>query len=251
MCCVTLTRATFNHLFQLPQATFVIPIFRAPNTTTTTTTTATTSASRIFSALVKQEEVTTEKSTLLSTSSTPMNLINQHIFENLILTNTIVAAFCIVLMITLTAFLLFLLLPSIRRRWLKREESKIVPVTDDSSQLSQQLCSSSSLHHFTLGPSRLNPLFEPPPGTTTTAQFGTLFQPHTTATTLLHPTFWTPMSPASVVSTPVPSQQQQSVASTPPATSMRKPINASTVSATKPPVPTHPPTSIPKSPRKR
>ncbi|CAF1426181.1 unnamed protein product [Adineta steineri] len=124
-------------------------------------------------------------------------MINQHTFESLILTNTIVAAFCIVLLITFTLFIILFLVPSLRRRWLgdkKKDENNNV----DISSLSRQ----PSFHHLTLGSSRLNPLFEPTTGTTTTTttQFGTLFHPHATTATLLHPTIWTSMAPTSVVS---------------------------------------------------
>ena len=259
MCCVTLTRATLHDLFHASPPTFVIPIFRAPaprfpftrsffNFTTAATTTITptesislsstintsTTQNRILAALLKHEQL--DNDFLTVTSST---MINQHVFENLILTNTIVAAFCIVLMITLTGFLLFLLIPSIRRRFLKNKSKEEIKIEEPSS-LSHQ----SSFHHFTLGPSRLNPLFEAPAGTTTTTttQFGTLFHPHTTATTLLHPTFWTPVSPASLVSTPVPNQQSNTLRSSP-MSSIKKPLTAvaststsSLTSAGKPPL---------------
>ncbi|CAF1506092.1 unnamed protein product, partial [Adineta steineri] len=74
----------------------------------------------------------------------------------------------------------------------KKDESNNV----DISSLSRQ----PSFHHLTLGSSRLNSLFEPATGTTTTTQFGTLFHPHATTATLLHPTIWTSMAPTSVVS---------------------------------------------------
>lgn len=301
MCCVTLTRATFNDLFRVSRPSFVIPIFRAPasifsvtkawiNTTTTTelitsvtrssssqgtrtTTTTPIKTNFILSALLKNERF---ESSYLSESTSTM--VNQRVFENLIVTNTVFAAFCIVLMIGLTGFLIFLLSPSIRRRWLKEknednnqvqqnnsssqqkreDESKI----DDSAMLSRQ----SSFHQFSLGPSRLNPLFEAPAGTTTTTttQFGTLFHPHTTATTLLHPTFWTPVTQASVLSSPVQTQQQTILPSSP-STSLKKPtvltnmtttnpsptVRPSSAAACKPPLPTSLPTTIPRSPRKR
>jgi hypothetical protein len=148
-------------------------------------------------------------------------MINQHTFESLILTNTIVAAFCIVLLVTFTVFIILFLIPLIRRRWFTdndKDESKIT----DISSLSRQ----PSFHHFTVGSSRLNPLFEPAAGTTTTTttQFGTLFHPHATTATLLHPTIWTSMVPQSVVSSPLAVQS--------PPTPIKSPVP--------PPVPTHP-----------
>lgn len=248
MCCVTLQRRALSELLYVPRPTFIIPIFRAPTTTSTIRTTMSTTeptTNRIISAILKQE-----RKYINYGNTSPSNMISQRIFENLVLTNTIVAAFCIVLMVTITGFLIFLLIPSIRRRWLNdkpKEERKF----EDFSTLSRQ----QSFHHFTLGPSRLNPLFEPTPGatTTTTTQFGTLFQPHATTATLLHPTIWTPITPASVVSTPIPSQQQQQqqIASTPPAHLKPKPPAPPTTTGARPPLPTHPPTTIQRSPRKR
>ena len=265
MCCERLTRATLNDLFHVPHPSFVIPIFRAP--TTLSTTIATTTTTKIISTILKHEEI------FSPTSPQTSPMINQQTFENLILTNTIVAAFCIVLMITLTGFLLFLLIPSIRRRWLNGKSSKETLKTDEISPISPQ----PSFHHFTLGPSRLNPIFEPTPGTstaattTTTTQFGTLFHPTTTATTLLHPTFWTPLTPTSLLSTtPAPSQQYQHPP-TPPSASVRQhfPMNSSSSSLQqqqqqiqpstptlssnpgKPPLPSHPPTTSSRSMRKR
>ena len=242
MCCVTLQRRALSELLYVPRPTFVIPIFRAPITSTSTIITPISTTSKIVSAILKQERKHVDIA-----STVPSNMISQRIFENLVLTNTIVAAFCIVLMVTITGFLVFLLIPSIRRRWLNdtpRDERKM----EDISTLSRQ----QSFHHFTLGPSRLNPLFEPTPGTTTTTttQFGTLFQPHATTATLLHPTIWTSMTPASLVSTPIPSQQPQ-IASTPPAPIRMKPPPPTTSAATRPPLPSHPPTTIQRSPRKR
>ncbi|UJR34247.1 hypothetical protein I4U23_021651 [Adineta vaga] len=252
MCCVTLQKRSLNDLFYVPRPSFVIPIFRAPTTTpsiaTTTTTTITITGKKIFSTILRPEY---KQSDLTSTSTSSSSImISQRIFENLVLTNTIVAAFCIVLMVTITGFLIFLLIPSIRRRWLN-ETSRNERKFDDLPALSRQ----PSLHHFTLGPSRFNPIFEPTAGTTTTTtQFGTLFQPHTTTATLLHPTIWTSMAPASVVSTPVPTQQPQ-IASTPPASIRTKSSPAATTSTTtaiastapaaaRPPLPAHPPTTV-------
>ena len=231
MCCVTPDRPAARELFYVPQPTFVIPIFRAPTTTSTLRTT--TGINKIVSAILKQENKQSDVTSTLSS-----NMISQRIFENLVLTNTIVAAFCIVLMVTITGFLIFLLVPSIRRRWInenKKEERKL----DDLSTLSRQ----QSFHHFTLSPNRLNPLFEPTTSTTTT-QFGALFHPHTTAT-LLHPTIWTPMTPTSVVSTPPPNQQPQMVS--PP----HSPMITKPATVRPPQAPSHPPTQTPRSPRKR
>jgi hypothetical protein len=246
MCCVTLQRRALSELLYVPRPSFLIPIFRAPITSSTTirTTISTveTTTNKILSNILKQERRQVDIASTL-----PSSMINQRIFENLVLTNTIVAAFCIVLMVTITGFLIFLLIPSIRRRWLNeqpRDERKL----EDVSTLSRQ----QSFHHFTLGPSRLNPLFEPTPGTTTTTttQFGTLFQPHGTTATLLHPTIWTPMTPASLVSTPIPSQQPQ-ISSTPPAPMKPRPTTTTTTASGRPPLPSHPPTTIQRSPRKR
>ncbi|CAF1013743.1 unnamed protein product [Rotaria sp. Silwood1] len=156
-------------------------------------------------------------------------MINQHTFESLIVTNTIVAAFCIVLLVTFTVFMFIFLIPLIRRRWFEHKEkyeSKIV----DISSLSRQ----PSFHQFTFGTSRFNPVFEPAAGTTTTSttQFGTLFHPHATAATLLHPTIWTSMTPTSVVASPLSTQ-----------TTSTSPITIQTL-ASPPPVPSHPPRTI-------
>jgi hypothetical protein len=135
-------------------------------------------------------------------------MITQNIFESLILTNTIVAAFCIILLVTFTIFIILFLVPTLRRRWLgkkKKEESTFSEI----SSLSRQ----PSFHQFTLGSSRLNPLFEPAAGTTTTTtttQFGTLFHPHATTATLLHPTIWTSTNPTSASSS-TPAQVQPSL----------------------------------------
>jgi hypothetical protein len=247
MCCVTLQRRELSEFLYIPRPTFVIPIFRAPTTSSTIRTTISTertSTSQIFSAILKQERKQAGIATTL-----PSNMISQRIFENLVLTNTIVAAFCIVLMVTITGFLIFLLIPSIRRRWLNDKPREDERKHEDLSSLSRQ----PSFHHFTLGPSRLNPLFEPTAGTTTTTQFGTLFQPHATTTTLLHPAIWTPISPASIVSTPIPSQQPK-ISSTPPSSMKTKPTTTTTTApatAARPPLPSHPPTTIHRSPRKR
>jgi hypothetical protein len=231
MCCVTPDQPAARELFYAPQPTFIIPIFRAPTTTSTLRTS--TGINKIVSAILKQENKQSDVTSTLST-----NMISQRIFENLVLTNTIVAAFCIVLMVTITGFLIFLLVPSIRRRWIneqQKEERKL----DDLSTLSRQ----QSFRQFTLSPNRLNPLFEQTTGTTT--QFGALFHPHTTTATLLHPTIWTPMTPTSVVSTPLPNQQPQ-MASPPQSPKITRPATI------RPPqAPSHPPTQAQRSPRKR
>jgi hypothetical protein len=233
-----------KELFYVPQPSFIIPIFRAPTTTSTLRSITRTSTSKIITAILKHEQRQDENTNNLS-----QNMLSQRTFENLILTNTIVAAFCIVLMITLTGFLIFLLIPSIRRRWLndkQKDEKKF----EEISTLSRQ----QSFPHFTLGPSRLNPLFEPTAGTTTTTtQFGPIFHPHTTTATLFHPTIWTPMTQASVLSSPIPTQQSQ-ISSPPPAsTSTKSTITAAAAAAAaaRPPLPSHPPTTAQRSPRKR
>lgn len=231
MCCVTLARATFNDLVHVPHPSFVIPIFRAPTTLSTTIK----STPKLLSTLLRHEQID-----FFQTTTTTKTMINQQTFENLILTNTIVAAFCIVLMITLAGFLLFLLIPSIRRRWASGKEKNIEKKAEDISQLSPQ----SSFHHFTLGPSRLNPIFEPTTTatpatatTTTTTQFGTLFHPTTTATTLLHPTFWTQLTPTSLLSaTPIPQPPTQT-SSNPPTPSLRHHQSSTPASISSPPTP--------------
>jgi hypothetical protein len=233
-----------KELFYVPQPSFIIPIFRAPTTTSTLRSITRTSTSKIITAILKHEQRQDE-----NTNNLNQNILSQRIFENLILTNTIVAAFCIVLMITLTGFLIFLLLPSIRRRWLNNKP-KDEQTFEEISTLSRQ----PSFPHFTLGQSRLNPLFEPTAGTTTTTtQFGPLFHPHTTTATLLHPTIWTPMTQASVLSSPMPTQHSH-ISSPPPTSTTTKSTTAAaaaTAAAARPPLPSHPPTTVQRSPRKR
>ncbi|CAF4129779.1 unnamed protein product [Rotaria sp. Silwood2] len=239
---VTLKRRALNEFFHVSQPTFVIPIFRAPITTSTIRTTINTtilSTNKIYSTVLKQEQ---KQIDVISTL--PSYLNSQRIFENLVLTNTIVASFCIVLMITLTAFLIFLLMPSIRRRWLN-DQQKDEKNYEDISALSRQ----PSFHQFTLGSSQLNPLFEPPTGTTTTTtQFGTLYHPHTATATILHPTLWTSMTPTSVISSSAMSQQQQT-SPAPPAPPRTK-TKATTTTTARPPLPSYPVTKIQISPRK-
>ncbi len=240
MCCTTMVRPAAKELFYVPQPTFIIPIFRAPTTSSTIKSITKTSTSKIITAILKQEQRQEENASTL-----PSNIISQRIFENLILTNTIVAAFCIVLMITLTGFLIFLLVPSIRRRWLEKQKDD--KKLEEISTLSRQ----ASFPHFTLGPSRLNPLFESTAGaTTTTTQFGPLFHPHTATTTLLHPTIWAPITPTSIVSSPIPTQHPQ-ISSPPPKSTTTKSTTAATAAAARPPLPSHPPTTVQRSPRKR
>ncbi|CAF1670792.1 unnamed protein product [Adineta ricciae] len=126
-------------------------------------------------------------------------MINQQTFESLILTNTIVAAFCIVLLVTFTIFVILFLVPSLRRRWLVTTKDKQENSLTDVSSFSRQ----PSFHHLNLNAPRLNPIFESATGTTTTTttQFGTLFHPHATTATLLHPTVWTSVNPTSIVPT--------------------------------------------------
>ena len=158
-------------------------------------------------------------------------MVDPHIFESLILTNTIVAAFCIVLLIALIVFILVSFVPSIRKRWFgttnEKEESAIVHKRSTSS-LSRQ----PSFHNnVSLGSSRYNPIFEPTPGattTTTTTQFGTLFHPQATTATLLHPTIWTSANPTSVMASPLSVQPQApshppTMASSAPTTPQRSP----------------------------
>lgn len=146
-------------------------------------------------------------------------MIDSRTFENLILTNTIVAAFCIVLLITLIGFILVLLVPSIRNRWFGINERHDKSINDLSS-LSRQ----TSFHNLPSGSSRYNPIFEASP-TTTTTQFGTLFHPQATTATLLHPTIWTSMTPTPILSSPPPPHPSSSTqtTSTPP-TPKRSPV---------------------------
>ncbi|CAF3321512.1 unnamed protein product [Rotaria sp. Silwood2] len=155
-------------------------------------------------------------------------MTDQHTFESLILTNTIVAAFCIVLLVTFTVFIFIFLIPSIRRRWFEYKEKRERKIIDMSALNRQP-----SFHQFTFGTSRFNPVFEPAPGTTTTTTpFGTLFHPHATTATLLHPTIWTTMTPTSMVTSPVSTR-----------TTSTSPITLQT-SPPPPPLPRHPPTTI-------
>ena len=236
---VTLDRPVGKELFYVPQPSFIIPIFRAPTTTSTAKSVTRTTTSKIITAVLKHEQRQDE-----NTSSS--NLISQRIFENLILTNTVVAAFCIVLMITLTAFLIFLLVPSIRRRWLN-EKQKDQKQLENTSNLSRQ----QSMQQFTLGPSRLNPLFEPTTSTTTTTQFTPMFHPH--GTTVLHPTIWASMTPTSVVSSPIPMQSTPVTSPLPPTSTGTRPTTtmAGSAAAARPPLPSHPPTTVQRSPRRR
>ena len=242
--CMTMQQSALRNFFHVSRPTFIIPIFRAPTTISTIKTTIDTnkaSTTKLISAILKQEQ----KSTIEPNFSSS-NMISQRIFENLILTNTIVAAFCIVLMVTLTGFLIFLLIPSVRRRWLNNKQNDKNKL-EDISTLSRQ----PSFHHFTLGPSRLNPLFEPAAGTTTaTTHFGTLFHPQATTATLLHPTIWTPIASTSAIASPVPSQKPQ-VTSTPPVPPKTKATSTTTTTATtRPPLPTRSTTTVRKSPKK-
>ena len=166
-------------------------------------------------------------------------MIDTRTFENLILTNTIVAAFCIVLLITLIGFILVFLVPSIRNRWFginEKEDNSII----DLSSLSRH----PSFHQMSSNSSRYNPIFEPSTGITTN-QFGTLFHPQSTTATLLHPTIWTSMTPTPFVSSPpsVPLQNNPSTPSTPQRSPVRlpRPLN-----------PTSPAVTVPqRSPKKR
>ena len=148
-------------------------------------------------------------------------MVDPHIFQSLILTNTIVAVFCVILLITFLVFILVLLVPSIRRRWFGNNEKEERQFTALSSLTRQP-----SFRDLSLGSSRFNPIFEPTTGatTTTTTQFRTLFHPQATTATLLHPTIWTSMTPTSLSLQAVP---------TPP--TPRK-------SSATPPAPSHPPT---------
>jgi len=152
-------------------------------------------------------------------------MIDPHTFESLILTNTIVAAFCIVLLITLTIFIIVLIIPSLRRQWFgtnQKEENQFADILSLSRQ--------SSFHNLPSGSSRFNPLFEPATDKTTTTQFGALFHPQASIATLLHPTIWTSMNPTSVISSPF------TVQSTPTSPTPAK-------STVPPPIPSHPPTT--------
>jgi hypothetical protein len=166
-------------------------------------------------------------------------MIDQHTFESLILTNTIVAAFCIVLLITFTVFIVVLLIPSIRRRWFGTDEKEENQIGDLSS-LSRQ----PSFRNFTFGSSRFNPIFESATDTTTTNQFGTLFHPQASIATLIHPTIWTSITPTSLISSPLTVQS-------PPTSS-----TSTKSAAAPPPVPSHLPTktttaTAQRSPKKR
>lgn len=165
-------------------------------------------------------------------------MIDTRTFENLILTNTIVAAFCIVLLITLIGFILVFLVPSIRNRWFGMNENQNNSVVDLSS-----LSRHPSFHQISSDLSRYNPIFESSIGTPTN-QFGTLFHPQSTTATLLHPTIWTSMTPTSILSSPPPpSVPPQNNPSTPQRSPVRLP---------RPFHPTSPPANVPqRSPKKR
>ncbi|CAF1170174.1 unnamed protein product [Didymodactylos carnosus] len=107
-----------------------------------------------------------------TTAAPPIPSIYQHAYKSLIITNTVVGAFSIILMITLTGFLIFLLLSTNRRRWQAKREihTDLLPSFNANTQF---------MGH------RLNPLYDP-------SQFGTTVFHQTHA--LLHP-FWTPSSP--------------------------------------------------------
>ncbi|CAF0780830.1 unnamed protein product [Didymodactylos carnosus] len=110
---------------------------------------------------------------------------NQHAYESLIITNTVVAAFSIILMVTLTGFLIFLLLPTIRRRW--RIQRELQPDVSSSNNFNTGFTGH-----------RLNPLYDP-------SQFGTtIFHP---THTLLHP-IWAPSPPPPATSIQTTKQTQ-------------------------------------------
>ena len=156
-------------------------------------------------------------------------MIDSRTFENLILTNTIVAAFCIVLLITLIGFILVLFVPSLRNRWFGINGRQQSPIADLSS-LSRQ----TSFHNVPSGSSRYNPIFEPTTNNTTMAQFGTLFHPQATTATLLHPTIWTSMTPTSIISSPPPPSSA--------------PVQTTTTTTSTPPTPKRSPVRLPRPP---
>ena len=149
-------------------------------------------------------------------------MINQNTFENLIITNTIVAVFCIILLVTFIVFIILFLIPSVRCRLLGHKQKNEIEIDDISS-----FGHHPSFYNFTLGTSRFNPLFEPTPDSTTmtTTQFGALFHPRASTATLLHPTIWTSTIPVSTVS------NEKAPTST---------ITTQTLEP--PPLPVHPPT---------
>lgn len=160
-------------------------------------------------------------------------MIDSHLFESLILTNTIVIAFCIVLFVTFIGFVGVLFIPSIRDRWFDRNGKKESEIVDRSS-----LSREASFQNPTLGSSRYNPIFESSAGTaaaatTTTTQFGTLFHPQASTATLLHPTIWTSMLPSPPLSQPAstPSTPKGSLKSPPTLSHPPTAISAPTTSA--------------------
>ncbi|CAF1565505.1 unnamed protein product [Rotaria magnacalcarata] len=123
-------------------------------------------------------------------------MINSNTFQTLLLTNTIIAVFCIILLVTLAVFIISFIMPSLRRQWLGyKNENK----TDDKSSLNRQ----PSFNNESYGTSRFNPIFETTSGVTSTPQFSTLFHPHATTATLLHPTIWTSMTPSTGIASPL------------------------------------------------
>ncbi|CAF3302856.1 unnamed protein product [Rotaria socialis] len=133
-------------------------------------------------------------------------MINSNTFQTLLLTNTIIAVFCIILLVTLAVFIISFITPSLRRQWLgykNENESK----TDDTSSLNRQ----PSFNNESYGTSRFNPIFETTSGVTSTPQFSTLFHPHATTATLLHPTIWTSMTPSAGIASPLTTKSRPSL----------------------------------------
>ena len=135
-------------------------------------------------------------------------MIVEYPFESLMMTNTVVVALCIVLLLLSLGLIVFFIIPLIRRRWPKNSLDNDPRKLNEISALTRQ----PSFHHLALSPSGLNPFVHSPsdhlPSNTTT-QFGTLFHSHGSTPAFLHPTLWTPIAPAGTASlfSPVASSQ--------------------------------------------
>lgn len=130
-------------------------------------------------------------------------MIDSNAFETLIVTNTIIAVFCIILLVALTIFIILFLLPSIRRQWVERKPKVEEKTLDTSSPTPPQ----QSFTNATYGASRFNPLFERTTGVTSVPQFSALFHPHAAAATLLHPAIWASIPSATTLANPLTTQR--------------------------------------------
>ena len=134
-------------------------------------------------------------------------MINSNTFQTLLLTNTIIAVFSIILLVTLAIFIISFIMPSLRRQWLGYK-NKNESTTEDTSSLNRQ----PSFNNESYGTSRFNPIFETASDVTPTPQFSTLFHPHATTATLLHPTIWASMTPSTGIASPLTAKPRPSLA---------------------------------------